>query len=100
MTEKMTRTVGIRLPVLMLKERRTYIAYTPALDFSASGSTAAKAKTNFTIALRLFLEELLERGTLPQVLKDMGWSKHERQWQPPQDIGTVMRMPVRLPTPA
>lgn len=100
MPEKAPRTIGIRLPVLLLKERRTFIAYTPALDFSASGSTAAKARTNFEVAVRLFLEELLERGTLPQVLQDMGWSKHERQWQPPQQISTVLRMPVRLPTPA
>ena len=48
-----------------------------------SGTTAARAKKNFATTLRLFLEELLEHGTLDEVLSDQGWSKHQQQWQPP-----------------
>jgi hypothetical protein len=55
------------LPVLFLKEKRTFIAYTPALDFSASGTTAERAKRNFQRTLRLFLEEVTAAGTLEQV---------------------------------
>ena len=62
--------IALNLPLLFLKERRTYIAYTPALDLSASGSTPQKAKENFQTVLRLFIEELLEHGTLEEVLKE------------------------------
>jgi predicted RNA binding protein YcfA (HicA-like mRNA interferase family) len=100
MSPKLFQQVAISLPVFFLREKRTTIAYTPALDLSASGSTAARAKKNFETALRLFLEELVERGTLDEVLREQGWSKHERQWQPPLEVERTGTLPVRIPVPA
>jgi hypothetical protein len=80
MGQRNLHTTALSLPVLLLKEKRTFVAYTPALDLSASGSTAQKAKQNFATTLRLFLEELTEAGTTEQVFRDMGWSKHESRW--------------------
>lgn len=92
--------MALSLPVLFLKEKRTFVAYTPALDLSASGSTIAKAKRNFEVTLRLFLEELAEAGTVEQVLRDMGWSKQERRWQPPVEVRRVVHLPFRVPVAA
>ena len=66
------RQLAASIPVLFLRERRTYIAYTPVLDLSASGSSIERAKKNFERTLGLFLEDLLERGTLDPVLRDPG----------------------------
>ena len=92
--------MAVSLPVLFLKEKRTYIAYTPALDFSASGTTIERAKKNFETALLLFLEELIKAGTFENVLREMGWSKQERQWQPPVQLQKVIYMPMKVPLSA
>ena len=100
MPSKAIHSVALSLPVLFLKERRTYIAYTPALDLSASGSTPALAQKNFGVTLRLFLEELLSHGTLDRVLRDMGWSKHESRWQPPVEVQRSSQVPFQMPVAA
>jgi hypothetical protein len=92
--------VAATIPVLFLRERRTYIAYTPVLDLSASGTSIERAKRNFERTLHLFLEDLLERGTLDQVLRDLGWSRHDHQWQPPIHIERSVTLPFRIPAAA
>ena len=92
--------MALSLPVLFLKEKRAFIAYSPSLDLSASGSSAASAKKNFERTLKLFLEELMEAGTLERVLREMGWSKQERQWQPPVELEKVRYVSLRIPVPA
>ena len=94
------RSMAMSLPVVLLKEGRTFIAYTPALDLSASGSTAERAKKNFETTLRLFTEELVEAGTTDAVLREMGWVKQERQWQPPVEVRQVSEMSFRVPVTA
>jgi hypothetical protein len=89
--------LAVSLPVLFIKEKRMFIAYTPALDLSASGSTMKYARRNFETSLRLFLEELVRVGTLDHVLRDMGWSKQRQQWQPPSEIQTVHYVPLHVP---
>jgi hypothetical protein len=92
--------VAVELPLLLLKEKRSFIAYTPALDLSASGSTAEKAKKNFGVVVNLFFQELMQAGTLDDVLRDMGWSKREQQWQPPVEVARVAHVPFRMPVAA
>ncbi len=89
--------MALSLPVLFLKEKKTFVAYTPALDLSSSGSTVERAKRNFEVTVRLFLQELVDAGTLEQVLRDMGWSKQERQWQPPVQVQRVIHLPFQVP---
>jgi len=100
MSHRLLQQVAVSLPVLFLKEKRAFIAYTPALDLSASGSTTAKAQENFKTTLHLFLEELMAAGTLERVLKELGWSKQEHQWQPPVEVQKIGRVPFRMPVPA
>lgn len=100
MLSRTTHHLALSLPVLFLKERKTFIAYTPALDLSASGSTQPSAQKNFDLTLKLFVEELVEAGTLERVLKDSGWSKQERKWRPPVDIERVTHIPFTMPAPA
>lgn len=93
----MLKTVfAINLPLVFLKERKTSIAFSPALDLSASGKTPQQAKENFQVVLRLFIEELIERGTLEEVLKEMGWSRHQREWTPPITMKKIIYVPMRV----
>lgn len=92
--------LNVNTPVLLLKERRSYIAFAPAFDLSASGTSPDRARKNFDTTLRIFLEELVERGTLEQVLRDLGWSKQSQKWQPPVEIAKTATVPVQIPIAA
>lgn len=97
---KKVSSAVLSIPVFYLREGRAYIAYTPTLDLSASGTTVARAKKNFETTLRLFLDELIARGTLADVLRDMGWSKHDRRWRPPVEMERASSVPFQFPVAA
>ena len=73
----------INIPTAALKERKRYVIYTPALDLSTSGRTLKEAKKRFSEAVGVFFEELIEKDTLDTALKDLGWQRVKRRWQPP-----------------
>ena len=76
-------SLQIGLPITIFKEGKSYVAYSPALDLSTSASTYKKAQSRFLNATKLFLEELVEMGTLDVVLSGLGWQKVKTSWQPP-----------------
>lgn len=82
-----------KLPISVIREGKKYIAYTPVLDLSTSDKSFEGAKKRFEEAVRLFLEELVKKGTLEDVLRDLGWRKIQKNWSPPvvisQDFHTV-----------
>lgn len=89
------RKVGLefKLPVSIIKEGKSYIAYTPALDLSTSGKTYKEAKERFEEIVNIFFEELIKKGTLEEVLLDLGWKRVRAKWNPPivvsQDFQTI-----------
>lgn len=84
MTKKMIKMLSVNLPVLILKEGKSFVAYSPVLDLSTCGGTEKQAKKMFAEALEIFLKELSEAGTLEEVLTNLGWEKKSKQnWQPP-----------------
>ena len=79
------KNVGIKfsLPLSVLKEGDSFIAYTPALDLSTAGDTFEEAQKNFVEAVNLFFEELLKMGTINEVLTGLGWQKQNNTFLPP-----------------
>ncbi len=71
------------LSVSILKEGDRFVAYSPAIELSTSGKTHKEAKKRFKEASSIFFEEIIENGTLEDVLKDLGWKKVRKQWSPP-----------------
>lgn len=89
----------VSLPVSILKEGKYFIAYTPVLDLSTSARTFEKTKNRFEEIVRIFFEELLEKGTLDEVLSDLGWQKTKKEWVPPFVIAQEsesFRIPLSL----
>lgn len=86
------------LPVSILREGKRFVAYTPALDLSTSADTYEKARERFSEIVNIFFEELIKRGTLEDVLRNLGWRRVRRKWSPPvvvsQESQTV-RVPVK-----
>jgi len=84
------------LPVTFLREGDQFVAYTPVLDLSTSGDTFELAKKRFSEIVQIFFEECFNMGTLESVLSDLGWQKHNSEWNPPTIVGQDTQM-VNIP---
>ena len=73
----------VSLPVMFLKEGKRFVAYTPALDISTSGKTLEQAQKRFAELAMVFLEEIVNMGTVDKVLSELGWQKLKHEWKPP-----------------
>lgn len=80
----------LKLPVSFLKEGKKFIAYSPALNLSTSGKTFEQAQNNFAEAVELFFEEIIEAGTLEEVLLELGWVKENKNLVPPLVVAQKM----------
>jgi predicted RNase H-like HicB family nuclease len=80
--------VEAKVPVLFMKEEKSFIAYSPVVDLSSCGRTMLEAKKNFEEALDIFFEECVSMGTLKEVLESCGWVKIKNKgWYPPVVVG-------------
>ncbi len=77
------KKVSVKLPVSIIKEGESYIAYTPALDLSTCANSYEKSKKRFGEAVAIFFEETMKKGTLEDALIDLGWKKVKSKWSPP-----------------
>jgi len=85
------------LPVLITKQNKRFVAYTPALDLSTSGKSLKEAKGRFIEVANLFLEEIFEANTANDILSELGWKKVQKTWNPPKIISSRavgLRVPV------
>ncbi len=80
----MPRNVACKLPVVITKQNSGFVAYSPALDISTSASSPKKVKERFVELAAIFIEEILEAGTINEVLSELGWKKVQKVWSPPQ----------------
>ena len=91
--------IDLKIPVSILKEGNRFIAYTPVLDLSTSGKSIKSVKKNFSEIVQIFFDELSKKGTLGDVLTDLGWRKVRKQWSPPEEVEhsqELLRMPVMV----
>ena len=73
----------VNLPVSILKEGKRFIAYTPALDLSTSGKSYKEVRARFNEIVEIFFEEIISKGTVDEVLANLGWEKVRAKWVPP-----------------
>lgn len=89
----------VKLQISIIKQGKQYIAYSPALDLSTSGKNLREAQKRFSELIDIFFEELIEQDTVDVVLRDLGWMKIKKQWEPPQ-IVSQKSLDVSLPVAA
>lgn len=89
--------ISFNLPVTITKQGRRFVAYTPALDISTSATTEKKVKESFSELAMLFLEELQNMGTTEDVLKELGWKKTQKNWNPPQVVAS-QNIGIKIPS--
>ncbi len=88
---------SFNLPVVITKQNKRFVAYTPALDLSTTGKSEKEAKLRFAEIANLFLEEIVMAGTVKDVLSELGWKKAQKRWSPPKIISSQsidLQMPV------
>jgi hypothetical protein len=79
----------VSLPVMILEDGSGFTAYTPALDLCTCGDTKEDAQKMFGEAVAVFLKELVNMGTLEEVLRECGWKKVAKptpHWIPPRVV--------------
>ena len=91
------KNLSFSLPVVITKQGRRFVAYTPALDISTSGKSEKDAKNKFIELTNLFLEELTEAGTIKEVLSELGWTRAEKKWVPPEVV-SAKSIGLRIPS--
>lgn len=84
------------LPVLITKQDKRFVAYTPALDISTSGRSEKEVRARFVELANIFLEEIIGAGTADDVLSELGWKKVQRKWTPPRVISS-QTIDLRVP---
>lgn len=85
-----------KLPVTITKQGKQLVAYSPALDISTCGKSLKDVQAKFVELVYIFLEEIIDAGTVNEVLTDLGWKKIQHKWNPPEVISSKS-IGVRLP---
>lgn len=88
--------IGFNLTVDFIKQGKSVVAYSPALDISTVGKNQKEAQERFTELVSLFFEELTANNTLADVLSELGWQKQKKNWNPPK---IVTSKPIRFDLP-
>ena len=82
----------VEVPFDIFKENGQFVAYCPVLDLSTSGRTFEQVQERFSEALNILIEDLVEQGTLNEVLGSHGWkkvSKPRPHWTPPKLVSST-----------
>lgn len=66
--------IEVMLTGTLFKDGNYWVAYSPELNVSSFGNTQKEAKAALNEALQLFLEDITERGTMYEALKELGWN--------------------------
>jgi len=83
--------IPISYDVFVFKEGNVYVAYCPELDISSGGLTIGSAKAMLKEAVRLFIEEAENMGTLEDILEESNYVKDKRgRWVPPELVATEL----------
>lgn len=76
----------VKLPLVIFKEDKSFVAYSPALDLSTAGESFEIAKKRFDKAVKIFFAEVIESGNLDEVLAEYGWVKIKKNWKAPTTV--------------
>lgn len=80
------KKIDLELILLFTKEDEYIVAYCPALELTGYGKTEREARKSFGENIKIFFEETTEKGTLDQILLNLGWTIRKKPsaiYQPP-----------------
>ncbi len=79
------KLINCQIPYFIFQEGDQFVAYSPALALSTCGDTEKDVRRMFAEALKIFINEIIRKGTVEEVLSERGWTKAspEQPWCPP-----------------
>ena len=89
--------ISYNVPVTIMKQGKRFVAYSPAFDLSTSGKSKKDVEKKISEIVSIFLEEIIEMGTLSAVLSELGWRRVQKKWSPPKVISSES-IGVSIPT--
>lgn len=72
--------INLSVRIELFEEGDVYVALSPELNVSSFGDTIEEAKASLRQAIKLFIEECREMGTLEDVLEESGFSRIHDSW--------------------
>lgn len=90
---------SLKLHIIITKQNKRFVAYSPALDISTSGKTEKQVRERFAELAGIFIEELVQKKTITDVLSELGWKKVKKNWTPPKIISSPFifaKIPVSI----
>ena len=91
------KNISYQVPITIIKQGKYFVAYSPVFDLSTAGKSVKDAQKKFEEAASLFLEGIIEKGTIDDVLTELGWKKVQKKWSPPKVISSSS-IGMRIPT--
>lgn len=83
--------IPIEYDVIIFKEDETYVAYCPELDISSCGNDVEHAKQMLKTAVKLFIEEAENMGTINNILEEARYKQDSTgRWIPPKLVATEL----------
>lgn len=83
------KTAQVQVEFFVIKEDENFVAYCPSLNLATQGGTYDEACKAFQEALGIFIEEVVQSGTLEAVLQEHGWRKIDKKWVMPTVVGSA-----------
>lgn len=85
----------LSLPIFLIREGEYITAYAPHLELSGYGKSEEDAMLSIDQCVEMFFEEVVEKGTLLEVMNKLGWRYEEvgKTFLPPEI--SVKDPPVR-----
>jgi hypothetical protein len=84
------KLIDVELPLFLFKDEKSHVVYSPTLDLSGYGDTEEEAKKSFQIVMEEFIKYAIEKGTLEDALKKLGWTIIKKKYIPP-DFALILQ---------
>ncbi len=72
----------LNIKVEVFEEDDLYVALCPSLNVSSFGESVDEAKKSLVEAVKIFIDECSEMGTLNEVLEESGFTRKDQNWFP------------------
>lgn len=87
-----TVEIAVRLHCFRRQEATQWVAGCPSLDVYSQAETADGSEAALQEAIELWVESCLERGTLEQALREVGWHLSAGMPVPPREAAETTEL--------
>lgn len=76
------KSVSASVDVLLMKDNKHYIVFSPSLELSSYGKNKKDAFKSFKTTFEIFIQYGIEKNTLKKDLQQLGWQSKTKRFSP------------------